>query len=161
VGQALLADEVHGQRLDGRAFLEGDAQPGQLRLVEGLAADLQVAPQGEVVLHLLVKPDGDEAAEVDVRVEVAQEHLGGVEGAQLGEADAAQVLDPVLADLGAVHLLEGDVGAERPAGTLEPVEELVVEHAAILAVPYCPIHRPSAPTLALASWPWWPKMASA
>ena len=95
---------------------------------ERLAAALQILPEREVMLHLLVEPDRDEAAEVDVRVEVTQEHLGRVERRELREADVPEVADPLGAQQARIDVIEGDVRVERPAGALEPNEHVVVKH---------------------------------
>src|ERR1019366_3601117 len=105
-----------------------------LGLLHRLTEMLQVPAQHEVVLHLLVEPDGDEAAEVDVGAEAAEEHLGGAEGRQLGEADLANVQDPLTGELGRLDGVEIDVPAQVPARPLHADEELVIEHGTIIPV---------------------------
>jgi len=107
---------------------KGEPELGKLGLVEGLAAVLEIFAQREMVLHLLVKPDRDEAAEVDVGVEVPEEHLGRVERRQLGQTDVPEIADPLRGQQARIDIVEWDVGVERPAGALEANEEVVVKH---------------------------------
>ena len=94
---------------------------------------LQVLAQHQVVLHLLVEPDGDEAAEVDVGAKAAEKHLAGTQGGELEGADLANGVDPSGGEPGRFDGVEVDVPAQIPARALHADEELVIEHGPIIA----------------------------
>ena len=92
------------------------------------AAAVDVLLHRQEVLHLLVEPDGDEGTEVDVLVEVADEHLRRVERGELRQADVPQVLEQAVGQELGLELLPRDIAGQHPAVALQALEVPLIQH---------------------------------